>query len=228
MLALRGLPGIRIDVAPPPLAEVLPRMDVAVFVGFSATGPTHRPVVIESIAQYAAVFGPDAPLAWDAERSERVYANLGPAVRAFFSNGGRRCWVIRVARTQAIEAIWHGPGDAPAPAGLATTNRFPLPGVLLAPGNGAPLTPAHAQARSTGSWSDPLRVATALGATGIAVDGYALLPFAPSVPRITFDTRAPLRPGDLIRFDDSAGSGMIEIFATVDRVVTTANRGPSV
>src|SRR5262245_23299339 len=114
--ALRGLPGIRIDIAPPPLAEVLPRMDVAVFVGFAATGPTHRPVVIESVAQYPAVFGPDAPLGWDGERGERVYANLGPAVRAFFSNGGRRCWVIRVARTQALEAIWRGSDSAVAPA----------------------------------------------------------------------------------------------------------------
>src|SRR5262249_37598980 len=118
-------------------------MDVAVFVGFAETGPTHRPIVIESVAQYARVFGADAPLAGDGELSEGVYGHLGPAVRAFFSNGGRRCWVIRVARTHALEALWRGSEAAPAAAGVATTNRFPLPGVLLAAGNGAPLAPAH-------------------------------------------------------------------------------------
>src|SRR5262249_12733144 len=48
-----------------------------------------------------------------------------------------------------------------------------------------------------------------------------------SESRVTFRTRAPLRPGDLIRFDDPAGSGMGQTFATVDRGVTTANGGPS-
>ena len=46
-LAARRLPGIRVDAAPPPATEVLPRMDVAVFVGFASTGPLHRPVVVD-------------------------------------------------------------------------------------------------------------------------------------------------------------------------------------
>ena len=70
MLTARRLPGIRIDVAPPESAQALPRMDVAVLVGFASTGPLHLPVPIESVAQYAAVFGADAPLAWDAIRGE--------------------------------------------------------------------------------------------------------------------------------------------------------------
>lgn len=67
------------------------------------------------------------------------YAHLGQAVEAFFRNGGRRCWVVRVAdRVQA------------------QTNRFALPGLIRAD-NGQP---ALAQARSAGSWSDGLRVGT--------------------------------------------------------------------
>src|ERR671914_515993 len=104
VLVARRLPGIEVDVAPPPAVEALPRMDVAAFVGFAATGPIHLPVLIEGVAQFAAVFGPDTPLAWDETRGERVLAFLGPAVRAFFSNGGRRCWVIRAARTVESEA----------------------------------------------------------------------------------------------------------------------------
>lgn len=72
MLMSRTLAQVRIDPAPAPPNEALPRMDVAVFVGFASTGPTHRPVAIESVAQYAAVFGPDAVLAWDSAHGERV------------------------------------------------------------------------------------------------------------------------------------------------------------
>ena len=99
--APRRLPGFRFETQAPPLPEVLPRMDIAVFVGFAASGPLQTPVAIESEQQFAAIFGEDAPLAWDVERGEQVYAHLGPAVRAFFRNGGQRCWIIRVARQTA-------------------------------------------------------------------------------------------------------------------------------
>jgi hypothetical protein len=121
-------------------------MDVAVFVGFAASGPLHVPVVIEDPATYTAIFGPDLPLAWDRQSGEPAYAYLGPAVRSFFRCGGRRCYVIRVA-------------------GQAQSNRFPLPGMARAvviAGEIADIRPAVAQARSEGSWSDGLRVSTVL------------------------------------------------------------------
>ena len=43
----RRLPGFRFEAQPPPLAEVLPRMDVPVLVGFAAAGPLHVPVPVE-------------------------------------------------------------------------------------------------------------------------------------------------------------------------------------
>ena len=105
----RRLPGIRFVAQTPAPDEMLPRMDVAVFVGFAERCDTsdrqqtsspervfHLPVAVDSIEQYTRIFGQDLPLAWDPERREVVYAYLGPAVRAFFRNGGRRCWVIRV------------------------------------------------------------------------------------------------------------------------------------
>src|SRR5688572_21597817 len=106
------LPGFRFTVQPPPLPEVLPRMDVAIFIGFAAAGPLNLPIAVEDATQFAAIFGDDAPLAWDAARGEQAYAHLAPTVRAFFRNGGRRCWVVRVA------------GDG------ATVNHFPIPGLL--------------------------------------------------------------------------------------------------
>ena len=65
-------------------------MDIAAFVGFAASGPLHIPVAVEDAAQFGAIFGDDAPLAWDFERGEQLYAYLGPAVRAFFRNVGKQ------------------------------------------------------------------------------------------------------------------------------------------
>jgi hypothetical protein len=205
--AARRLPGIRVDAAPPPAAEALPRMDVAVFVGFASTGPLHLPVVVESVTQYAAVFGPDAPLAWDAARGERVQAYLGPAVRAFFANGGRRCWVVRVARSAASEALRPASSDT-----AAAYNLFAVPGVLAAGAGGA--EPATARARCEGAWSDGLRVAAALARPGFAVelaDGGA----SPPSPALAFRTRFGLRTGDLVELSDGENAST---YAVVDAV----------
>lgn len=149
----RRLPGFRFEAQTPPLDEALPRMDVAVFVGFAASGPLHLPVAVEDAAQFAALFGADAPLAWDARRGETVYAHLGPAVRAFFRNGGRRCWVVRVA-------------------GRTRPNFVYVPGLArLRPGGR--LAPALAPARSEGSWSDSLRAAAALISKPLVVSRYS-------------------------------------------------------
>jgi hypothetical protein len=136
--ALRPLPGIRFEAQPRPAASLFPRMDVALFAGFAATGPVHVPVAVEDPAQFAAVFGDDAALARDADGGTR-YAYLAPAVRAFFRNGGRRCWIVRLA----------GRG--------AARNRFRIPG-LFTDGQAA----AYAVARAVGSWSDAVRVSTNL------------------------------------------------------------------
>ncbi|HEY6232230.1 MAG TPA: hypothetical protein VIW64_13300, partial [Pyrinomonadaceae bacterium] len=130
--------------------------DIAVFIGFAASGPLQTPVAIESEAQFEALFGRDAPLAWDVVRGEQVYAYLGPAVRAFFRNGGRRCWVIRVAKRDANDA-----GDL----NRARYNYFPIPNLLRATfdeNGAATLMPGFARARSEGSWSDSLTVGSAL------------------------------------------------------------------
>src|SRR6476659_4218918 len=93
----RRLAGISFVTQPSQSAEKLPRMDIAVFVGFTSAGPLNQPVMVEDAAQFAAIFGDDLPLAWDDEKGELTYACLARAVRAFFRNGGQRCWVVRVA-----------------------------------------------------------------------------------------------------------------------------------
>jgi hypothetical protein len=195
-VAARRLPGIRFEAQPPLLDAVLPRMDIAVFAGFAAMGPLHRPVVLEDAIEFEAIFGPDAPLAWDAARGEAVRSHLGPAVRAFFRNGGTRCWVIRLA------------GDA-------STNFFPIPGLARATltqgpaaSSGLRLSPAFARATSPGSWSDTTRV----GAAAVA------LPLECGTPRslgdrLAVDVRSGVRggvePGDLLRLRAGSHVGFL-------------------
>ncbi|MBI1762132.1 MAG: hypothetical protein HYR56_11935 [Acidobacteria bacterium] len=148
---VRRLPGFRFEPRAPQLTEALPRMDVAILVGFAAAGPLDVPVAVEDFAQFTAVFGGRLPLAWDAAHGTQVHAYLAPTVKAFFDNGGRRCWVIRVAGEDARR------------------NFFPLPGLAAATfdahGNLQSVQPAYARARAVGSWSDGLRVSATLLST---------------------------------------------------------------
>ncbi|MEA3016139.1 MAG: hypothetical protein QOI38_861 [Sphingomonadales bacterium] len=182
-------------------------MDVALFVGFAEMGPVHRAVEIDDVADYRRTFGGDLPLARDPESGEILMAALAPTVRAFFSNGGIRCWVIRVARTAELEARLRGAPD-PAAAGIASAGRFVLPGLLALAPDGT-LGLARAQARSLGSWSDRLAVATRAERVPFAVSDLA---FASG--KVTFAATRPLALGTLIELTDSDGL----LFSLVDRI----------
>jgi phage tail sheath protein FI len=66
------------------------RTDITGFVGIAERGPIDLPVPIQSWRQFASWFG---------DLTGAGY--LAYAVRAFFENGGRRCWVVRVASRDA-------------------------------------------------------------------------------------------------------------------------------
>lgn len=198
-------------------------MDVAVFVGLAARGPVHRPVAVDSMARYQSIFGGDLALAFDLDRGEPVHAHLGSTVRGFFANGGRRCWIIRVTRTADLEQAWaEAAGRDSDLTEIATTNRFPVPGVLAlaAAGVGSDASgpyPAMASARSPGAWSDGLLLSSALLATGLRLlDCAALDP--PAGLRIRLRSSIPLHPGDLIELDtDTSGtSTALRLFARID------------
>lgn len=57
---------------PPQAAEKLPRMDIAVFVGYTSGRPLNEPVIVEDAAQFEAIFGDDLPLSWYDEKAELV------------------------------------------------------------------------------------------------------------------------------------------------------------
>jgi uncharacterized protein len=77
-----------VDAGAPPVTPF--RTDITGFVGIAERGPIDLPIPIQSWRQFASWFG---------DLTGAGY--LAYAVRAFFENGGRRCWVVRVASRDA-------------------------------------------------------------------------------------------------------------------------------
>jgi hypothetical protein len=178
-------PGILFLPAQPEAPTPLPRLDVAAFVGFAERGPLHIPVAVEDVNTYAAVFGGDLPLAQETG-GRVVYANLPRTVASFFANGGRRCYVVRVA------------GRA------ATAARFRLPGMAALGGDDPRL--AALSASSPGAWGNRLRLATRLSVTPLPASAFDLAA-ATVDPAILHRADLPeLASGDLLRltFDDGS------------------------
>lgn len=107
------------------------RTDITGFVGIARRGPLHRALPVESWRQFVAHYGDFAGTGY-----------LAYAVRAFFENGGARCWIVRVASPAAATAY-------------ATLRASLLP---LA----APPKPAHdawsVEASSAGVWGNDLTI----------------------------------------------------------------------
>lgn len=177
-------PGVFEDVASPPPAPAPVRDDIAAFVGLCERGPLDRAVRLERMEDYLLHFG------------GRDDAFQTPdAVEAFFSNGGRTCYVVRVAHRS------DGPTEqaaAPARADCLALEAFR-----------PDATPAHLEwvaaqlgQPDPGTWADRLGCALrfitrSLGAP--VVTGGLVLQLDPATPRLG------LQPGALLWFSDSGG-----------------------
>src|SRR6059058_5021634 len=121
-------PGVyyeRVDASAPGISVL--RTDVAGFVGIAERGPIDMPVPVESWRQFLAHFGGFIGAGF-----------LAYAVRGFFENGGRRCWVVRVASND--------------PAGGAQSASLELPSTV------AGRSVWSIQAFSPGIWGNDLTV----------------------------------------------------------------------
>ncbi|HLK69152.1 MAG TPA: phage tail sheath C-terminal domain-containing protein [Bryobacteraceae bacterium] len=190
MVTAARLPGIQFEVVAPPVDEALVRMDIAVFVGFAASGPVNLPVMVEDIAHFQEIFGEDLILATAADSKQPVYAYLPSAVRAFFRNGGRRCWVIRVADTK-----------------MAETGQFPLPGLFRLDSGG--LTQAMAPARSAGRWSDTLVAGLSLESHAVLVTSFVA---SSTTVGLSLSAAGEVAPGDLLRFSFPGNNDVFWLF----------------
>jgi hypothetical protein len=168
------LPGIFVDPVLPEERPALPPMDIAVFIGFAARGPCHRAIAVDSVAAFEACFGGDLPLARKTSGTGWTRASLPLTVRAFFANGGRRCWVVRVARNEALEAAWaKAEQREPSSNDVASAGRFPLDGILCRlpseDGSESRVRQAYLEASSVGSWSDAMEVRTRLVSASVPI-----------------------------------------------------------
>src|SRR4051812_20789152 len=196
------LPGINVEVAPERARATLPRMDVAVFAGIAARGPCHVPIAVSSADQFEATFGRDCALAFDQVLGKRIEANLAPSVRSFFANGGRRCWVVRIASTEdlvtAAQSVGATIGAPPASAGI-----FPMTGLLArlpSAGGGSQIEPARLAASSLGSWSDSLRLVARVSREPVSVEELTAV-----TGGFSFLDRGRIIRGDLIELKGKDG-----------------------
>ncbi len=191
------LPGVYVETVHPPRTDVLPRMDIAAFVGFAASGPLHRPVPVEDLARFRDIFGPDLILARDEAREENTQSLLGPAVEAFFANGGRRAFILRVADESS-----------------ALTLDMPVPNLADATG-----APAIARSRSPGLWPAIFASDTRLVRRQVFTSPGTGFSPSESLPEFELQLTPSVRPpvqGDLLEltFNDA---GLLA-FAVVDRI----------
>ncbi len=100
------------------------RTDIAGFVGIAERGPLHLAVPVESYRQFQAWFGDTIANGY-----------LAYTARAFFENGGRRMWGVRVASSAATAA------------GITVFDDQPVPQPLW-----------RIEASSVGSWGNALAV----------------------------------------------------------------------
>ena len=174
------LPGVYVETAAIPPADALPRMDIAGFVGFAASGPLSVPVAVEDPGRFREIFGPDLALARDEARGETRTSLLGGAVESFFANGGRRAWVLRVADAERIATL-----------------AFPAPGMETANGAGVTIP-----ARAPGMWPSALACGTRLTRTRLVATGpLARVPLPNGLVDWTLTVApgpVPPVPGDLL------------------------------
>jgi hypothetical protein len=208
------VPGVYFMQSPDAAVSPLPPLDVAAFVGFAERGPLNLPVPINEPGSFSAVFGGDLPLA--VERRTRtegsspppestgqaghgangkvMYANLPRAVEVFFANGGRRCYVVRVAGLEARAA------------------RFRIPGMVALSGSTIPTRLAGISASCPGKWANRLRLAARLQITPVQASIFAWvdLPSGPALStRASLLSHTGLQVGDVLRLRMDDGSRWI-------------------
>ena len=101
-----ALPGLSLEVVPPPPEQDVLRTDVAAVLGRTRRGPVGVPVRVQSRLEYESWFGPV-----DGSSATPL------AVRGFFENNGRTVWVLRVSGASGTASRVWAPGD-PLPGGL--------------------------------------------------------------------------------------------------------------
>jgi hypothetical protein len=89
----RATPGVRVEFTGARQALSGRRTDITGFVGIARRGPLFTPVRVESWGDFLTVFGAHTPSGY-----------LAYGVQAFFANGGRTAWVVRMAHEESAQS----------------------------------------------------------------------------------------------------------------------------
>jgi phage tail sheath protein FI len=185
-------PGVyfeRADASAPVITAI--RTDVAGFVGIAQRGLVDTPIPVESARQFEAHFGGFTGSGF-----------LAYTVRAFFENGGRRCWIVRVASND--------------PAGGARPASIELPSTV------AGRSVWSIQAFSQGVWGNDLTVS--IEQTSLAQATAFLDPVHPE--RLTVSSSVGFQRGTLVRLSQPGVSSVLRVVAGVDATVGFASSSP--
>lgn len=186
-------PGVyyeRIDATAPAITSI--RTDVTGFVGLAERGPLDTPVPVESWRQFGAHFG-----------SFTGTGYLAFAVRSFFENGGRRCWVVRAASKD--------------PAGGASASSLALSGEAT----GRLMWTIAAS--SPGTWGNGLTVSlrvTHQVQTTAWID-------KDDAGRLVVASTAGLGRGTLVRLRQLSGPTVLRVIAAIDSTQGFASASPA-
>jgi hypothetical protein len=157
----------------------LPPLDVAAFVGFAERGPLDTPVAITDLNTYRAVFGGEMAVARE-PGGNSVYAVLPRVVADFFGNGGRRCYVTRVAGKKASATMFRMPGLIALKSGSAMPKLVSI------------------RASSAGRWSEQMRLGARLQSTPLPVSLFSLTGDG-QLSWLTGSAPEAIQPGDILR-----------------------------
>jgi hypothetical protein len=194
-------PGVYEEVAPPPPPDPVVRDDIAAFVGLARRGPVDRAIRIEAWEEFVAWFG---------ERADGFL--LADAVLAFFENGGRVCWIVRVVHRAptapgAAEEI-----AAPAAAPCLALETGPVPANPV-------WTAAQFDVDDPGTWANELAVAVRFRVHDLRLPvGFLVGPSTVIVAGGRGEAR--IVAGALLWIRDGATTALVEV-ASVDAAVTT-------
>jgi hypothetical protein len=179
----------RADASAPVITAI--RTDVAGFVGIAQRGLVDTPVPVESARQFEAHFGGFIGGGF-----------LTYTVRAFFENGGRRCWIVRVASDD--------------PAGGARTASIELLSTV------AGRSVWSIQAFSPGVWGNDLTVS--IEQTSLAQTTAFLDPVHPE--RLTVASSVGFQRGTLVRLSQPGVSPVQRVVAGIDATAGFASSSP--
>jgi hypothetical protein len=197
-----GAPGVyHAPHVPQPRAATEP-MDVAAFVGVTPRGPAYEPVDDPSLVEAGVRFARSVAVpvgSWD-EYLEAFGGFTGPgllphAVAAYFAQGGRRAYVVRIV------ARPDGGGPVDEPPGCT---RYMLPGVT------------ELRARNEGTWGDRLGLDVRFTARTLAA---AVRPTRPGPgAELVLQPGSAVPVGTLLRLRTPGAGGVLAVVARVSRV----------